>query len=71
MFSLEHRRQRGGRRAFFKDLKGSPTEEGQDLFFIILECRTDHYGHKLEEARFQLNIRKPFLTVRAVQQWNT
>ena len=36
----------------------------------IPECRTCDKGLKLQEARFRLNIRKNFLTVRAVQQWN-
>ena len=53
-------------RALFKDLKGCHTEEGQDLFLIIPECRTRDNGLKLQEARFQLDIRKNILTVRAV-----
>ena len=44
-------------------------EEGQDLFSIIPECRTRENGLKLQETRYRLNIRKTFLTVRAVQQW--
>ena len=32
MFSLEKRRLRGGKIAVFKYLKGSHTEEGQELF---------------------------------------
>ena len=51
-------------------MEGCPTEERQDLFSIIPECRTHNNGLKLKEARFWLNIRKNFLTVRAVQQWN-
>ena len=66
MFSLEMRRLRGDLIALFKGLKGCPTEEGQDLFSILPECRTRNNGIKLEEARFQLDIRKNFLTVRAV-----
>ena len=66
MFSLEKRRQRVDVIALFKDLKGCPREEGQDLFSIIPECRTRNRGLKLKEDRFRLNIRKNFLTVRAV-----
>ena len=33
-------------------------------------CRTHNNEFKLQEARFQLNIRKNFLSVRAVRQWN-
>ena len=57
-------------RAFFKYLKGCHTEEGQDLFSILPECRTRNSGLKVQEARFRLDIRKNFLTVRAVRQWN-
>ena len=56
--------------ALFKYLKGCPTEEGQDLFLAIPECRSRNNGLKLKEARFQMNIRKNFLIVRAVRQWN-
>ena len=56
--------------ALFKYLKGCHTEEGQDLFSILPECRTRDHGLKLQEARFWLDVRKDFLTVRAVQQWN-
>ena len=52
---------------FSKYRKGSHTEESQDLFTIIPECGADNNGLKLQEARFQLNSRKNFLTVRLVQ----
>ena len=67
MFSLEKRRLVGDMIALFKYLKGCHTEEGQGLFSIIPECRT---WNKLQEVRFCLDIRKTFLTVRVVQQWN-
>ena len=72
MFSLEKRRLGwvDNMIALLKYLKGSPTEEGQDLFSIIPECRTHNNGLKLQEARIWLNMRKNFLTVRAVRQWN-
>ena len=70
MFSLEKRRFRGDMIALFKYLKGCHTEEGQDLFSIFPECRTRNNGLKLQETRFLLDIRKNFLTVRAVRQWN-
>ena len=54
----------------FKYLKGCHTEEGQDLFSILPECRTWNNGLELQEARFRLDIRKNFLTARAVRQWN-
>ena len=69
MFSLEKRRWRGDMIALFKYLK-CHTEEGQDLFSILPECRTRNKGLKLQEARLWLDIKKNFLTVRAVRQWN-
>ena len=39
MFNLEKRSLRGDVIALFKYLKGCHTEEGQDLFSIIPECR--------------------------------
>ena len=66
IFSLEKRRLKGEMIALFKYLKCCHTEEGQDLFSILPECRTRNRGLKLQEARFRLDIRKNFLTVRAV-----
>ena len=40
IFRLEKIKLRVDRIALFKYLKGSPTEEGQDLSLIIPECRT-------------------------------
>ena len=51
-FSLEKRRQRDDMITLFSYLKGCHTEEGQDLFSIIPECRTHNNGLKLREARF-------------------
>ena len=39
LFSFEKRRLRGDMTTLFKYLKGCYTEEGQDLFSIIPECR--------------------------------
>ena len=46
MFSLQKRRLRGDMIALFKYLKGCHTEEGQDLFSIHPECRTQNHGFK-------------------------
>ena len=43
--------------ALFKYLKGSHTEEGQDLVLIIPECRTRNNGLKIQETRFRPDIR--------------
>uniref|UniRef100_A0A670J9Y2 Reverse transcriptase domain-containing protein n=1 Tax=Podarcis muralis TaxID=64176 RepID=A0A670J9Y2_PODMU len=70
MFSLEKRRLRGDMIAMFKYIKGCHIEEGERLFSAAPEKRTRSNGSKLQERRFHLNIRKNFLTVRAVRQWN-
>ena len=70
MLSLEKRRLWGDRIALFKYLKRCHSEEGQDLFSIIPECGAFDNMFNLQEARFQLNIRKYVLIVRAVWQWN-
>uniref|UniRef100_A0A670KJQ5 Reverse transcriptase domain-containing protein n=1 Tax=Podarcis muralis TaxID=64176 RepID=A0A670KJQ5_PODMU len=66
MFSLEKRRLRGDMIAMFKYIKGCHIEEGERLFSAAPEKRTRSNGSKLQERRFHLNIRKNFLTVRAV-----
>ncbi|WP_411028220.1 hypothetical protein, partial [Salmonella sp. s60131] len=70
MFSLSKRRLRGDMIAMFKYLKGCHIEEGTGLFSMASETRTRGNGFKLQEKRFHLNIRKNFMTVRAVRQWN-
>ena len=40
----------------FKYLKGSCTEEKQDLFSLIPDCKTHDKRPKLQEAGFRLNI---------------
>uniref|UniRef100_A0A803T918 Reverse transcriptase domain-containing protein n=1 Tax=Anolis carolinensis TaxID=28377 RepID=A0A803T918_ANOCA len=71
MFSLQKRRLRGDMIAMYKYMKGSHREEGASLFSAALQTRTRNNGFKLQERRFHLNIRKNFLTVRAVRQWNS
>ena len=66
MFSLEKRGLGADIIALFKYLKSSCTEERQDLFSLIPDCKTHDKRPKLQEARFRLNIEKNFLTVRAI-----
>ena len=47
MFSLDKRRWRGDMTALFKNFKGCHTDEDQDLFSILPECRTRNNGLKL------------------------
>ena len=58
MFSIEKRRLRGEIIAFLMYLEGYHTEEGQDLFSITPECRTQNSGLRSQEVRFWLNNRK-------------
>ncbi|XP_062830616.1 V-set and transmembrane domain-containing protein 5 isoform X1 [Anolis carolinensis] len=57
--------------AMYKYVKESHREEGASLFSAALQTRTWNNGFKLQERRFHLNIRKNFLTVRAVWKWNS
>ena len=40
------------------------------LFSRVPETRTWSNGFKVQEKKFHLNIRKNFMTIRAIQQWN-
>uniref|UniRef100_A0A803SME4 Reverse transcriptase domain-containing protein n=1 Tax=Anolis carolinensis TaxID=28377 RepID=A0A803SME4_ANOCA len=71
MFSLQKRRLRGDMIAMYKYVRGSHREERASLFSAALLTRTRNNGFKLQERRFHLNIRKNFLTVRVVRQWNS
>lgn len=68
MFSFGTRRLSvlgGNKIIFFKYLKKIPHRR-QDLFSIIPEGRTLNNGFILQECKFQMNIRKDFLTIRTV-----
>ncbi|KAF7244542.1 Exoglucanase-2, partial [Varanus komodoensis] len=56
--------------SLYKYLEGCHKEEAQDLFLLRPGCRTQNNQFKLQQPRFRLNIRKSFLTVRAIRQWN-
>ena len=52
-------------------LKGCHGEEGIDLFSIAPEGRTRTNRQKLIRGRYNLDIRRNFLTVRTIRQWNS
>ena len=70
MCSLQQRRARGDMIAVFNYVKGNRVEEGADLLTAALQTRTRNNGFKLQERRFHLKSRKPFLMVRGVRRWN-
>lgn len=69
MFSLPKRRLRGDMIAVYKYLKGCHKAEGSALFSLS-QGRTRNNGVKLQGKRFSLDVRKKFLTVRVINQWN-
>ena len=56
--------------AVFQCLKGCHREEGIDLFFIVPGGRTGTNGWKLIRTS-NLEIRRNFLMVRTIKQWNS
>ena len=71
MFRLMKRRLRRGMIAVFQDLKGCHSEEGIDLFSVAPEGRTRTNGWKIVRGKSNLEIRRNFLTMRTIKQWNS
>jgi len=40
------------------------------LFLMVLADKTRANGHKLEQRKFHLNMRKNFFTLRVAEDWN-
>ena len=51
-------------------MKGTYRKAEEGLFIRACSDRTRGNSFKLEEARYGLDIRKKFLTVRVVRHWN-
>ena len=69
MFSLEKRRLRGDLRNAGQCLQGGGQEDGARLCPVVPSDRTRGNGHKLEQRKLQLKMRKNFFPLRVTEPW--
>jgi len=53
----------------YKYLQGAGQEDGARLFPVVPSDRTRGNGHKLEQRKLQLNVRKNFFPLRVTEPW--
>jgi len=63
-------RRKGSGETVFQYLKGACKKAREGFLKRACSDRTRGNGFKVEEGRFRLDIRKKFLTMRVVRQWN-
>ena len=71
LFSLGKRRLRRGLINVYKYLKGNGRQMNEArLFLVMCSDRTKSIGLKLEHRKFQTNMQKNFVRIRAMENWN-
>ncbi|PKU45849.1 hypothetical protein llap_3850 [Limosa lapponica baueri] len=70
LFILEKRKLQGDLTVAFQYLKVAYRRDGEGLFIREWSNRMGGNGFKLEEGKFQLDIKKKFFTLHVARRWN-